>query len=70
MVWAKYKKYVHDRFQIFTHIRGLNVRKLCKISTLQLTADKSYGQQTGRQEEPWEDYIHKQGVTTHAHSSF
>ena len=52
---GKYEKYVHDHFQIFTHIRGLKVRKLCKISTIQL-ANKSYGQKTGRQEEPWEDY--------------
>jgi glycerol-3-phosphate O-acyltransferase len=40
--------------QIFlSHIK---VRKMCKISSIQLTANKRYGQKTRWQEEPWEDY--------------
>ena len=55
----KYDNYVHDHFQIFTHIRGLKVRKMCKSSTIQLTASKCNGQKTGRQKEPLEDYRYK-----------
>ena len=53
---GKCETYVHDHFQIFTHIRGPEVRKMCKISTIQLTANKGYGQKTEWQEEPWEDF--------------
>ena len=50
------EKYVHDNVQIFTHIMRLNVKKMCQILTIGLTANKGYGPKTGQQEEPWEDY--------------
>ena len=53
---GKCEKYVNDHFQSFTHIRGLKVRKMCKISTIKLTDNKSYDKKTGRQEERWDDY--------------
>ena len=34
------EKYVHDHFQMFTHITGIKVRRMCKTSTIQLTANE------------------------------
>jgi hypothetical protein len=42
---------------MFTHIRGLKVRKMCNILKIYLTANKSYGQKTWRQQELWEELV-------------
>ena len=48
----KYEKYVHDHSVIFTLIIGLKVSKLSKSSTIQPTANQSYGHKQGDRRNP------------------